>query len=99
MAKNNERADSESSKKKKMQQAYPAQLLSEITVTRARAIASQLKIPNYGKLVKDSLIPLIREQLALVEECEACGGGPCFPDDHQFPATDPSTSPPAWLRR
>ena len=60
MARNNERADSEASKKKRTQPAYPAQLLSEITFTRARAIARQLKIPNYGKLVKDSLIPLIR---------------------------------------
>ena len=35
-------------------------LLSEINVTRARIIARQLRIPNYGKHVKDSLIPLIR---------------------------------------
>ena len=58
-----------SKKKGKKATAYPAQLLSEINVTRARIIASHLRIPNYGKIVKDSLIPLIREQLALAENC------------------------------
>ena len=90
MAKDGETHDSElsASKKKLSPQVFPAQRLSEITVTRARQIASQFRIQNYSKQVKDALIPLIREQMALVTECQPCGGGPCCPDDHLFPASD-----------
>ena len=55
-------------------------------------IAGTLGIQNYGKLTKDALIPLIRERLALVENCADCGGGPCVPDDHIFPATEPGSA-------
>ena len=90
MAKDGENQDLElsASKKKRSPQVYPAQRLSEITVTRARQIASQLRISNYSKMIKDNLIPLIREQMALVTDCQPCGGGPCCPDDHVFPASD-----------
>ena len=80
---------SESSKKKtKSPPSYPDQRLDEINVTRARVIASGLGISNPGKHVKDDLIPLIREKLALITDCAGCGGGPCLPDDHVFPASN-----------
>ena len=88
-----ERASSETSKKKpRSPQTYSAQKLSEITVARGRLIAGSLGIQNYAKLNKDSLIPLIRERLALVESCVECGGGPCLPDEHVFPATEPGST-------
>ena len=87
-------SEDSASAKKRPKQVYPAQLLSEITVTRARHIASKFKIPNYSKLNKEGLIPLIREHLSRVESCAPCGGGPCIPDDHQFPATDPEAGTP-----
>ena len=84
-----EKASSEATKKKsKPPQSYAAQKLCEITVARGRLIAASLGIQNYGKLNKDALIPLIRDRLALVESCVECGGGPCLPDDHVFPATE-----------
>ena len=64
---------------------YPAQRLSEINVNRARSIAGSLKIADYSSKRKADLIPLIRDQLALVEVCQPCGGGPCRPDEHVFP--------------
>ena len=82
------KSSSESSKKKtKSQSAYPDQRLDEISVARARVIASKLGIPNPGKHIKDTLIPLIREKMALVTACAECGGGPCAPDEHVFPAS------------
>ena len=88
-----EKASSESSKKKtKSPQVYPAQKLCEITVARGRSIAGSLGIQNFSKLNKDALIPLIRERLALVEDCVECGGGPCAPDEHVFPAIEPGSA-------
>ena len=79
-------------KKSKSRPSFPAQKLDEITVTRARSIASQFGISNYSKINKDALIPLIREQLTLVQDCVECGGGPCAPDIHTFPATEPGSA-------
>ena len=81
MTKDGETNDLElsASKKKRFLQVFPAQRLSEITVMRARQIASQFRIQNYSKMVKDALIPLIRDQMALITECQPCGGGPCCP--------------------
>ena len=88
-----EKASSENSKKKsRSPQSYAAQKLCEVTVARGRLIAGSLGIQNYAKLNKDALIPLIREHLALVENCVECGGGPCLPDDHVFPATEPGST-------
>ena len=64
---------------------YQAQRLSEINVNRARSIAGSLKIHDYSSKRKADLIPLIRDQLALVEVCQPCGGSPCRPDEHVFP--------------
>ena len=87
------KSSSEASKKKsKSQTAFADQKLDEISVSRARIIASKLGIANPGKHVKDVLIPLIREKMALVTDCVECGGGPCAPDDHVFPASDVGTA-------
>ena len=86
------KSSSESSKKKtKSQSFYTDQRLYEISVARARVIASKLGIHNPGKHVKDALILLIREKLALVADCTECGGGPCIPDEHIFLASDPNS--------
>ena len=69
---NEDKSSSEASKKKsKSQTSYADQKLDEISVTRARIIASKLGISNPGKHIKVALIPLIRENLALVTDCAA----------------------------
>ena len=73
------------------QKGYPDQTLAEITVDRARKIAKELGITNAGKYLKDQLIPLIRDKLAVIEDCLQCGGGACCPDQHVFPADNPNS--------
>ena len=77
--------------KTQAQKGYPDQTLAEITVDRARKISTKLGILNPGKYVKDQLISLIRDKLAAVEVCQPCGGGPCRPEEHVFPAESPVT--------
>ena len=70
--------------------SFPAQTLAQMTCHRARKIASALKIKDYAKVSWPSeLGPLIREAMAKNLTCEVCGGGPCNPETHQFPATNP----------
>ena len=87
------KSSSEASKmKSKSQTAFADQRLDEISVSRARIIASKLGIANPGKHVRVVLIPLIREKTALVTECVECGGGSSALVDHVFPASDSGTT-------
>ena len=76
-------------KQKKKPTAYPAQNISELNARRARLIATQLGIKNSSKYSFPSeLVPLIKEQMALVRDCVECDG-PCQPDSHVFPEVKP----------
>ena len=69
--------------------SFPAQTLDQVSLTRARLIASVYKILYYSKISPDDIIPAIREKMLLVRQCAACGNAQCDPDQHLFPATTP----------
>ena len=57
---------------------------------RARIVASALKVKNYANLSWPSeLAPAIKTTMAENQNCTVCGGGPCDPETHKFPATNP----------
>ena len=73
--------------------SFQAQTLDQVSLTRARLIASAYKIPYYSKISPEDIIPAIRERMLLVRQCAPCGNAQCDPDQHVFQATAPLADP------
>ena len=74
---------------RKKSPGYDAQTLSQVNLTRARAIASAYSVKNYSTFALKDLLPLIREKMLLVKQCSICANSQCVPETHLFPAVNP----------